>query len=158
MPTPTVPVRSRASIFLSPTNLGFSGTPSALAWNVPAVLANYFQPIQPSTTASYLVGKTWEVSEKLSTAYSWPRSIMICPRRSACAATSGVQAMHTQQSSPISNTHSCGRIGDTDSRWQDYNDVLPSANLVFGFPQIRSCASASPANWCGRAWISSSVL
>src|SRR5882757_7512912 len=63
------PCQIASQYLLAPTNLGFSGTPSALAWNVPGVLANYFQPIQPSTTLNYLVGKTWEVTEKLSTAY-----------------------------------------------------------------------------------------
>ncbi len=125
------PCQIASQYLLSPTNLSFSGTPSALAWNVPAVLANYFQPIQPSTTASYLVGKTWEVSEKLSTAYLMAKIDHDLSADVSLRGNVGVQAVHTQQSSD-SHAFVTSAIPIRDGT--DYNDVLPSANLVFGFP------------------------
>ncbi len=125
------PCQIASQYLLSPTNLGFSGTPSALAWNVPAVLANYFQPIQPSTTASYLVGKTWEVSEKLSTAYIMAKLDHELSADVSLRGNVGVQVVHTQQSSD-SNAFVTAAVPIHDGT--NYNDVLPSLNLVFGFP------------------------
>jgi iron complex outermembrane receptor protein len=125
------PCQIASQYLLAPTNLGFSGTPSALAWNVPAVLANYFQPIQPSTTQSYLVGKTWEVSEKLSTAYIMAKLDHELSADVSLRGNVGVQAVHTQQSSD-SNAFVTAAVPLHDGT--NYNDVLPSANLVFGFP------------------------
>jgi TonB-dependent receptor len=125
------PCQIASQYLLSPTNLGFSGTPSALAWNVPAVLANYFQPIQPSTTQSFLVGKTWEVSEKLSTAYIMAKLDHDLSAEVNLRGNVGVQVVHTQQSSD-SNAFVTAAVPIHDGT--DYNDVLPSANLVFGFP------------------------
>jgi iron complex outermembrane recepter protein len=125
------PCQIASQYLLPPTNLSFSGTPSALAWNVPAVLANYFQPIQPSTTASYLVGKTWEVSEKLSTAYLMTKLDHDLSADVNLRGNVGVQVVHTEQSSD-SNAFITAAVPIHDGT--DYNDVLPSANLVFGFP------------------------
>jgi len=125
------PCQIASQYLLSPTNLSFSGTPSAIAWNVPAVLANYFQPIQPSTTASYLVGKTWEVSEKLSTAYIMAKLDHELSADVNLRGNVGVQVVHTQQSSD-SNAFVTAAVPIHDGT--NYNDVLPSANLVFGFP------------------------
>ncbi|HME40282.1 MAG TPA: TonB-dependent receptor [Steroidobacteraceae bacterium] len=125
------PCQIASQYLLPPTNLSFSGTPSALAWNVPAVLANYFQPIVPSTTASYLVGKTWEVSEKLSTAYIMAKLDHDLSATVNLRGNVGVQVVHTQQSSD-SNAYITSAVPIHDGT--NYNDVLPSANLVFGFP------------------------
>jgi iron complex outermembrane recepter protein len=125
------PCQIASQYLLPPTNLGFSGTPSALAWNVPAVLANYFQPIQPSTTQSFLVGKTWEVSEKLSTAYIMAKLDHELSADVSLRGNVGVQVVHTQQSSD-SNAFVTAAVPIHDGT--NYNDVLPSANLVFGFP------------------------
>jgi iron complex outermembrane receptor protein len=122
---------------LPPTNLGFSGTPSALSWNVPAVLANYFQPIVPSTTANYLVGKSWEVSEKLTTAYIMAKLDHDLSADVNLRGNMGVQVVHTDQSSRSNAFVSTGPIGVGVVPIEDgktYNDVLPSANLVFGLP------------------------
>ncbi len=125
------PCQIGSQYLLPATNLSFSGTPSALAWNVPAVLANYFQPIQPSTTASYLVGKSWEVSEKLSTAYIMGKLDHDLSADVNLRGNFGVQVVHTQQSSN-SNAYITSAVPIEDGT--SYNDVLPSANLVFGFP------------------------
>jgi iron complex outermembrane receptor protein len=125
------PCQIASQYLLPPTNLGFSGTPSSLSWNVPAVLANYFQPIQPSTTQSYLVGKTWEVSEKLTTAYVMAKLDHDLSADVNLRGNVGVQVVHTQQSSD-SNAFVTAAVPIHDGT--SYNDVLPSANLVFGFP------------------------
>jgi len=125
------PCQIASQYLLSPTNLSFSGTPSALAWNVPAVLANYFQPIQPSTTLNYLVGKTWEVTEKLSTAYIMGKLDHELSADVNLRGNVGVQVVHTQQSSD-SNAFVTAAVPIHDGT--NYNDVLPSLNLVFGFP------------------------
>jgi iron complex outermembrane receptor protein len=129
-----------ASQYLLPaTNLGFSGTPSSLSWNVPAVLANYFQPIHPSTTAnSSLVGKTWDVTEKLSTAYIKGNLKQDLSADVALRGNIGVQVIHTQQqsSSEYWNSTLNGGAGGASptAGGRSYNDVLPSANLVFQLP------------------------
>jgi iron complex outermembrane recepter protein len=131
------PCQIASQYLLSPTNLSFSGTPSSLSWNVPAVLANYFQPIQPSTTASYLVGKSWEVSEKLTTAYVMTKLDHELSADVNLRGNVGVQFVHTQQSSNSNAFVSSGPIGVGVVPIEDgktYNDVLPSANLAFGFP------------------------
>jgi TonB-dependent receptor len=125
---------------LSPANLGFSGTPSALAWNVPAVLANYFQPIVPSTTAAYLVGKSWEVTEKVSTAYIMGKLNHDLSADVNLKGNIGVQVVHTDQSSASNAyefTAATGKNGGAVpiSDGTTYNDILPSVNLVFSFPQ-----------------------
>jgi iron complex outermembrane receptor protein len=125
------PCQIGSQYLLPPSNLGFSGTPSALAWNVPAVLANYFQPIQPSSTQSYLVGKSWEVSEKLSTAYIMAKLNHDLSSDVNLRGNVGVQVVHTQQSSD-SNAFITAAVPIHDGT--NYNDVLPSANLVFGLP------------------------
>ena len=125
------PCQIASQYLLPPTNLSFSGTPSALAWNVPAVLANYFLPIQPSTTASYLVGKTWEVQEKLTTAYIMAKLDHSLSADVSLRGNVGVQVVHTQQSS---DSHAFVTSAVPIHDGTNYNDVLPSANLVFGFP------------------------
>ena len=131
------PCQIASQYLLPPTNLGFSGTPSSLSWNVPAVLATYFQPIQPSTTANYLVGKTWEVSEKLTTAYIMAKLDHELSADVNLRGNVGVQVVHTQQSSSSNAFVSSGPIGVGVVPIEDgktYNDVLPSANLAFGLP------------------------
>ncbi len=133
------PCQIAGQYLLPATNLGFSGTPSALSWNVPAVLANYFQPIQTSTTAnSSLVGKTWDVTEKLSTAYIKGNLNHELSSSVTLRGNIGVQVIHTQQSSSSEYWNSAlnGGAGGAApaSGGASYNDVLPSANLVFQMP------------------------
>lgn len=120
---------------LPSTNLGFSGTPNSLSWNVPGVLNAYFQPIKASTnSAAYLVGKTWEVDEKLTTAYVMGNLSHDLSEDVKLRGNVGVQFVHTQQSSS-SEYWNNGINGPVPiSGGTSYNDVLPSANLVFELP------------------------
>jgi iron complex outermembrane receptor protein len=129
--TANCPCEISSQDLLGPTNLGFSGTPSSLSWNVPAVLHDYFQPIMPSTNASYLVGKTWEVSEKLTTAYFMGKLDHDLSASVNLRGNIGLQVVHTDQSSD-SNAWVTGPV--PISGGATYNDVLPSANFVFSFP------------------------
>ena len=80
---------------------------------MPAVLANYFQPINPSTTANYLVGKTWEVSEKLTTAYIMGKLDHELSPDVSLRGNVGVQIVHTDQSSSSNAFVSSGPNGVT---------------------------------------------
>ncbi len=128
------PCQIASQYLLPPTNLGFSGTPSALSWNVPAVLANYFQPIQTSTTANYLVGKTWQVHEKLTTLYVKGDLDHDLSSTVSLRGNIGVQIVHTDQSSSSQYFDEAAGIPRPITGGKSYNDVLPSMNLVFELP------------------------
>ena len=127
-----------ANLLLPDANLGFSGTPGSLAWNVPGVLAQFFQPIVPTTDAGFLVGKTWKVFEKLTTAYikgdlDQPLNDDIHLRGNV-----GVQVVHTNQSSSSSFFNEATGKPSPISDGKSFNDVLPAANLVFELPAQQS--------------------
>ena len=122
------------NLLLSPANLGFAGTPSSLAWNVPGVLAAYFQPVVPTTNAGYLVGKTWQVFEKVSTLYLKGDLNHELSSSISLKGNIGVQIVHTDQSS--SSTF-FNEVTGTPSPIRDgkkFNDVLPAANFVLELP------------------------
>jgi TonB-dependent receptor len=119
---------------LSPANLGFSGTPSPLSWNVPAVLATYFQPIVPNSTAGFLVAKNWKVFEKIGTLYlkgdlNHPLSDTVTLRGNI-----GVQLVRTDQSSSSTFFDEINHTATPIQAGKTYNDILPAANLVFELP------------------------
>jgi len=123
---------------LAPTNLSFSGTPSSLSWNVPSVLAAYFNPVIPGTPNEpgygYLTGKFWNVLEKLTTVYikgdlDHPLSPDVTLRGNI-----GLQVIHTDQSSTSFSYNEATQSSMPIGGGKTYNDVLPSMNLVFEFP------------------------
>jgi iron complex outermembrane recepter protein len=123
-----------SNLLLSPANLSFSGTPDSLAWNVPGVLANYFQPINPSSSGGFLVAKNWEVFEKISTLFlkgdlNHPLSSDVTLRGNI-----GLQLVHTQQSSSSEFFNEVTQEPSPVSAGKSFNDVLPAANLVFMLP------------------------
>jgi iron complex outermembrane recepter protein len=127
------------SLLLAPANLGFSGTPGALAWNVPGVLSRYFQPIVPTIDAGFLVGKTWEVFEKVSTGYLKGDLNHEFSSDLTLRGNIGLQFIHTNQSSSsyLFNPALTGTpAGDLIpfSLGKSYNDVLPAMNLIFVLP------------------------
>ncbi|MDE1921997.1 MAG: TonB-dependent receptor [Gammaproteobacteria bacterium] len=131
---PSCPCQIASQYLLPPTNLGFSGTPSSLSWNVPAVLANYFQPIQTSTTANYLVGKSWQVHEKLTTVYVKGNLDHDLSDSVTLRGNVGLQVVHTDQSSSSQYFDEAAGIPRPITGGKTYNDVLPAVNLVFGLP------------------------
>jgi len=123
-----------SNLLLPPANLSFSGTPGSLAWNVPGVLASYFQPIQPNSTAGFLVAKNWQVFEKLTTLFVKGDLKQELTANVGLRGNIGLQVIHTDQSS--SSTF-FNEVTGTPSPIHDgktFNDVLPAANLVFTLP------------------------
>jgi iron complex outermembrane receptor protein len=122
------------NFLLRPADLSFSGTTPSLAWNVPGVLASYFQPIVPNSTAGFLVAKNWEVFEKITTGYLKGNLNHELSSSVTLRGNIGVQVVHTDQSSSsIFFNETTGKASPI-SDGKKYNDVLPSANLVFELP------------------------
>jgi iron complex outermembrane recepter protein len=122
------------NLLLPDANLGFSGTPASLAWNVPGVLAQLFQPVKPTTNAGYLVGKTWKVFEKLTTIYVKGDLDQQLTDNIKLRGNIGVQVVHTDQSSSSNLFNDATNTPSPISDGKTYNDVLPAANLVFQLP------------------------
>ncbi len=122
------------NLLLSPANLGFSGTPSSLAWSVPGVLAADFQPVMPTTNAGYLVGKTWKVVEKLTTVYVKSDLNHELSPGVALKGNIGLQLVHTDQSSSSTLFNEATNTPSPITDGKKFNDVLPAANLVFQLP------------------------
>jgi iron complex outermembrane recepter protein len=123
-----------ANLLLPEANLGFSGTPASLAWNVPGVLAQFFQPIVPTTNAGYLVGKTWKVFEKLTTVYVKGDLDQQLTDSVRLRGNIGVQVVHTDQSSTSTLFNEATNTPAPVRDGKSFNDVLPAANLVFELP------------------------
>jgi TonB-dependent receptor len=120
---------------LPPANLGFSGTPSPLSWNVPAVLNRYFQPIVPTTNAGYLVGKTWQVFEKVTTGYVKGDLDHEFTPDVKLRGNIGTQFVHTNQSSTGELYQEAAGDSVPYTLGKSYNDVLPAMNLVLVLPE-----------------------
>jgi iron complex outermembrane receptor protein len=123
-----------ANLLLPDANLSFSGTPASLAWNVPGVLAQLFQPVQPTTDAGFLVGKTWKVFEKLTTVYLKGDLDQQLTDDIKLRGNIGVQVVHTDQSSSSNFFNEATNAPGPISDGKTFNDVLPAANLVFELP------------------------
>ncbi|MDB6160097.1 MAG: TonB-dependent receptor [Gammaproteobacteria bacterium] len=123
-----------ANLLLPAANLGFSGTPGSLAWSVPGVLAQFFQPVMPTTDAGYLVGKTWKVFEKLTTVYVKGDLDQQLTDSIKLRGNIGVQVVHTDQSSSSRLFNDATQTATPLSDGKTFNDVLPAANLVLELP------------------------
>jgi len=127
-----------SNLLLGPANLGFSGTAPSLAWNVPGVLALDFQPVMPTTNAGYLVGKTWEVFEKLTTAFVKGDLDHQLSSNVTLKGNIGLQIVHTDQSSSSTQFIEATNTAQPISYGKKFNDILPAANLVFQLPDQQS--------------------
>lgn len=115
-------------------DLGFSGTGMIPSWNVPGVVAKYmiFAPID---TRDYLIAKGWDVNEKITTAYA-KANIDSELGSVSLRGNFGLQMQRTEQSSDAKYWDGTAAAGQQIKPVHDgksYTDVLPSANLVFGF-------------------------
>jgi iron complex outermembrane receptor protein len=128
------PYQLPSNLLLPDANLGFSGTPGPLSWNVPGVLAQFFQPIVPSSNSGSLVGKTWKVFEKLTTAYVKGDLDQALTDNIHLRGNIGVQVIHTDQSSSSTLFNEATGMPSPFSDGKKYNDVLPAANIVFELP------------------------
>ncbi|HVN98850.1 MAG TPA: TonB-dependent receptor [Steroidobacteraceae bacterium] len=124
----------------SATNLYYGGPVNALAWNVPAVLAAYYQPIvygTPTTPGySYLVGKWWSVEEKILTASLRGNLDHELSPNVTLRGNIGVQIINTDQSSDsFSINDANGGAVTPATAGKKYTDVLPQINLAFVLPE-----------------------
>jgi TonB-dependent receptor len=115
-------------------DLGFAGTGMIPSWNVPGVVAKYMV-FAPTDTESYLIAKAWDVNEKITTGYA-KANIETELGDVTLRGNVGVQMQRTDQSSDAKYYDGTAAAGQQIKPVHDgkvYNDVLPSANLVFGF-------------------------
>ncbi|HUO80791.1 MAG TPA: TonB-dependent receptor [Steroidobacteraceae bacterium] len=125
---------------LNPTNLSYAGLGNALAWNVPAVLAAYYQPITYHVATdpgyAYLVGKAWTVEEKVSTTSLRGSLDHQLSSSVTLKGNIGVQIIGTDQRSDgyaIDGVN--GGAVSPISADKKYTDVLPQFNFAFLLPE-----------------------
>jgi TonB-dependent receptor len=127
------PTTISSDLFYQSADLGFAGAGSIPTWNVPAVVAKYMT-FAPTDTEGYLIAKTWEVSEKVTTAFAKANIEAELSSDVSLRGNIGVQVQRTDQSSASrwydNTTGAIKPINDG----KKYNDVLPSMNLNFGLP------------------------
>jgi len=117
-------------------NLGFAGAGIIPAWNVPGVVDRYMT-FNPTTNAGYLVAKTWEVNEKITTAYIKGNLEADMYQGMTLRGNIGVQIQRTEQSSDASlydGSQPAGKQIKPVNDGKSYTDILPSMNLAFGLP------------------------
>lgn len=129
LPGGEVPIPTGA--LTSPANLGFTGIPGSIGYDIDAVMPLYTLEVHSDPD---ITNKNWTVREKLSTAYAqW--NINTDVGDVTLRGNIGVQFVHTDQSS----TGFVVPFGSADEPVEmtggaKYNEVLPSMNLSFGFP------------------------
>jgi iron complex outermembrane recepter protein len=125
---------------LSPTNLNYAGAGSALAWDVPGVLAAYYQPIVYGTPTdpnfAYLIGKNWTVQEKVTTVFAKANLDHPLSSTVTLKGNVGLQYVETDQSSDALTRAGSGATSTVVpfSDGKKYSDVLPAINLAFILP------------------------
>jgi iron complex outermembrane recepter protein len=122
---------------LEPTNLGYAGANAALAWDVPGVLAQYYQPVIYGTPTTpnfdYLIGKNWLVEEKIATAFLKGNLDHEVSAELTIKGNIGVQFVRTDQSSDATRRENGVVVPFTDG--VKYTDVLPAVNVAFLLPE-----------------------
>ncbi len=121
---------------LDPTNLSYAGAPAVLAWDVPSVLAAYYNPIVYGTpqTLSYLVGKWWTVDEKVTTSFIKGNLNHELSSNVTLKGNIGVQLINTDQSSAAFHSDTVSHAVTPFTNGKKYTDVLPSINFAFVLP------------------------
>ncbi len=114
-------------------DLGFAGSGNIPSWNVPAVVSKYMV-FAPGDTAGYLISKTWDVNEKITTAFI-KANIDHDLGSVKLRGNFGVQVQNTNQSSQANyydGTAPAGQQVKPVDEGKTYTDYLPSMNLSFG--------------------------
>ncbi|WP_116807420.1 TonB-dependent receptor [Steroidobacter cummioxidans] len=121
---------------LAPTNLSYANAGRALAWDVMGVLGTYYNPIVYGTPDqrdfAYLVGKNWEVTEKVTTGYLKGELDRELSSNVTLKGNVGLQVVQTEQSSEALRLVNGVAVPFGDGK--DYTDVLPALNLAFMLP------------------------
>ena len=120
----------------SPMNLNYAGAGQALAWDVPGVLNEYFDPIVygDPTTLTYLAGKYWDVQEDVWTVSLRGNLYHPLSGDVTLLGNVGVQVIGTDQNSGSFLVANGGSPDQEVVRFSDgksYEHVLPQVNLVF---------------------------
>ena len=116
----------------SPVNLNFSGTGIIPSWNVPGVVGRYMV-FAPTDTLSYLIAKSWNVKEKITTGFV-KANIDTQLGGIGVRGNIGVQIQNTDQSSDSNyydGTAPAGQQVKPVTDGKTYTDTLPSMNLAF---------------------------
>ena len=121
---------------VAPMNLSYAGAGQALAWDVPGVLNEYFNPIVygDPTTLTYLAGKYWDVQEDVWTVALRGNLFHELSSDVTLMGNIGVQVIGTDQSSGSFLVANGGTPEQEVVRFSDgksYEHVLPQINLVF---------------------------
>jgi len=122
-----------SDLLYSPVDLGFAGGGIVPSWNVPAVIAKYFNPINYSLANNAgTISRAWDVTEKITTGFA-RANIDSDWGGVSVRGNFGAQLVHTDQSSQSLYADNGGAAHPiTDGK--AYNDILPSMNLAFGLP------------------------
>lgn len=119
-------------LLYSPVDLGFSGSGVVPSFNVPGVVAKYFQPFNPSEINPGAVSRAWDVKEKVTTSFV-KADIESQWGSVGVRGNVGVQVINTDQSSSSAYVDNAnGGAVKPVSNGKTYTDVLPSMNLAFG--------------------------
>lgn len=126
--TPTI----ASDLLYSPVDLGFSGSGTIPSWNVPGVVARYFQPFNPSEINPGAISRAWDVKEKVTTSFV-KADIETEWGSVGVRGNVGVQVINTDQSSSSAYVdNASGGAVKPINNGKTYTDVLPSMNLAFG--------------------------
>jgi TonB-dependent receptor len=121
-----------SDLLYSPVDLGFSGSGVVPSFNVPGVVAKYFQPFNPSEINPGAVSRAWDVKEKVTTSFV-KADIESQWGSVGVRGNVGVQVINTDQSSSSAYVDNAnGGAVKPVSGGKTYTDVLPSMNLAFG--------------------------
>ena len=106
----------------SPTDLSYAGAGQALAWDVPAVLGAYYQPIvygsPDDPNFAYLIGKNWNVQETVTTAFVRGSLDHELSSTVTLRGNVGVQLVNTDQESSASAARQRQRHDPAVHGWQ----------------------------------------
>ena len=119
-----------SDLLYAPVDLGFAGSGIIPSWNVPGVIAKYFQPIDYSlANNSGTISRAWDVTEKVTTSFA-KANIDSTVGGMAVKGNVGVQVIRTDQSSSSLYADNAG-VAHPIEDGTTYTDVLPSMNLAF---------------------------
>ena len=120
-----------ADLLYDPVDLGFAGSGTVPSWNVPGVIAKYFDPINYNlANNSGTISRAWDVTEKITTTYA-KANIEAELGTVSLRGNFGAQVIRTDQSS-VSLYADPDGVARPTGDGKTYTDVLPSVNLVFG--------------------------
>ncbi|MFZ6846866.1 TonB-dependent receptor [Undibacterium sp. RuRC25W] len=121
-----------SDLLYAPADLGFSGTGVIPSFNVPGIMAKYFNPFTPNPADPMNVAAQWGVTEKVTTSFFKANLDHQLSPSVNVRGNVGLQVQNTDQSST-------GVVGFNSAVTpftvgKSYTDILPQMNLVFELP------------------------